>query len=72
MKFKKINTINIYIRLLKNKNIYTIKFYTMNFNIIFYLNIFYILFNKKIYSLYFKIIKYFLIQNGFKVLLFKN
>lgn len=43
----KMNTINIYIRLLKNKNIYTIKFYTIKFNILFYLNIPYVLSNKK-------------------------
>lgn len=72
MKSTKMNTINIYIRLLKNKNIYTIKFYTINLNILFYLNIFYFLFNKKTHLLYLKIIKNFLIQNGFKVLLFKN
>ena len=68
----KMNTINIYTRLLKNKNIYTIKFYTIKFNILFYLNIPYVLSNKKNHRLYFKILRYFLIENGFKFLLFKN
>lgn len=72
MKSTKMNTINIYIRLLKNKNIYTIKFYTIKFNILFYLNIPYFLSNKKNHKLYFKILKYFLMENGFKLLLFKN
>ena len=72
MKSTKMNTINIYIRLLKNKNVYTIKFYTIKFNILFYLNIPYFLSNKKHHKLYFKILKYFLMENGFKLLLFKN
>ena len=63
---------NVYIRILKNKKNYNIIFYNINYKILLILNINYNLYLKKSYNLYLKLIKFYFIENGFKVLLIEN
>ena len=65
------NFLNIYINILKNDKNYNIIFYNIKENILITLNINYI-YLKLYYNLYLKLLKYFLLENGFKILLIEN
>lgn len=64
--------INIYIKILKNNKNYDIILYNKINKIFMILNITYSLFFKKFYKLYLKLIKFYLLENGFKILLIEN
>lgn len=66
------NSINIYFRALKNNKNYNLIFYNLDNSILFILNLNYNMYLIKNYNLYIKLIKIFLIENGFKVLLIEN
>ncbi len=64
--------INIYIKILKNKTNYNLIFYNMGSKILLTLNIKYNSYLKLNYMLYLKLIKFYFIENGFKILLIEN
>jgi hypothetical protein len=66
------NFLNIYVNVLKNDKNYNIIFYNVKENILITLNINYNLYLKLNYNLYLKLLKYFLLENGFKTLLIEN
>ena len=66
------NFLDIYIKILKNDKNYNIILYNQINNILIILNINYNLYLKLNYNLYLKLLKYYLLQNGFKILLIEN
>lgn len=64
--------INIYIKILKNRNNYNLIFYNMGSKILLTLNIKYNSYLKLNYILYLKLLKFYFIENGFKILLIEN
>jgi len=66
------NYIHIYVRLIKDRKNYNFFFYNTKKKILLILNINYNSFLKKNYNLYLKLIKFFFLENGFKILLFEN
>lgn len=64
--------LNIYIRILKNDKNYNIILYNKINNILITLNINYSLYLKLNYNLYLKLLKYYLLENGIKILLIEN
>ena len=66
------NFLNIYINIVKNDKNYNIVFYNIKEKILITLNINYNLYLKLNYNLYLKLLKFFLLENGIKILLIEN
>jgi hypothetical protein len=66
------NYINIYVKILKNKNNYNFIFYNESFKILLTLNIKYNFIFKLNHILYLKLIKSYFFENGLKILLIES